>query len=582
MKKIVCSLLVIACVAIAVPANAAGRSAAPVRASRWVAGEVVVRYRADVAAGRRASIADQMGSEARTLPVRGAELLKLEDGQSVSSAIDELEARPEVLYAEPNYVVTAARVPNDPGFARTWGLHSSNDVDIDAPEAWAVTTGSSDVTVAIVDTGVDYNHPDLAPNVWRNPGESGSGKETNGIDDDRNGLVDDHRGWDFADGDRDPIDVHGHGTHVAGTVGARGNDGIGVSGVNWDVQLMPLRVLGANGSGSTADVASAIRYAAANGASVVNASLGGPDYSRMVADAIAASPGVLVVAAAGNDGTNNDTTASYPCNLSSANVVCVAAHTSGDALADFSNYGATSVDLGAPGSMIYSTVLNGAYGWYSGTSMATPHVAGAAALLWSAMPAASVGSVRSALLQGVDGSSAMTGRVATGGRLNVHTALRLLQGDPTTAEPAPEPDPIAEAPALIESPAPVLESPPPVMESPNQPPPVDSPAPPPTDAPEAPTSTSTHDRSVSLRIGERFVATGRVSVEGGLAACFSGVSVKVKRNGVTVARGTTRADGRYEIRLARRASAYKAVAPRSSVDGSICAAASSSLRYPRV
>ena len=241
--------------------------------------------------------------------------------------------------------------PNDPRFANgeLWGLNQNTDVDIDAPQAWDVTTGSSSVLVAVVDTGVAFDHPDLAPNIWVN------NDPVNGVDDDANGFVDDVRGWDFIGVDNEPRDLEGHGSHVSGTIGAKGDNGQGVVGVNWDVTIMPVRVLGPEG-GTNATVTDGFAYAAANGARVVNASLGGSGISASMKAAIdGAAATTLFVVAAGNDGENNEVFPTYPCNYTSTNLICVAATTRTDGIADFSNFGTTSVDLGAPGTEIVST-----------------------------------------------------------------------------------------------------------------------------------------------------------------------------------------------------------------------------------
>jgi subtilisin family serine protease len=262
------------------------------------------------------------------LRVPGAELVALPAGASVQAAVREFEAKPDVLYAEPNYIYRATATPNDPRFAELWGLNQPGNHDIDAPEAWDLTTGSNAVKVAVVDTGVAYDHPDLAPNMVA--------------------------GYDFISNDADPRDEGGHGTHVAGTIGARGNNGIGVTGVNWNVALMPVRVLGPEG-GTNVTVTNGFAYAAANGAKVVNASLGGGGPSQTMKAAIDNAPNTLFVVAAGNDGANNEGVPQYPCNYTSVNLVCVAATDDTDALAGFSNFGNTSVDLAAPGTGIVST-----------------------------------------------------------------------------------------------------------------------------------------------------------------------------------------------------------------------------------
>ena len=416
---------------------------------------VIVRFEPGTLSGERADArerADVRLEEA--LPLPNTQLVAPEGGQSPAEAAERLERSPNVLYAEPDVPRRAfAVVPNDQYFNRQWSLNNTGqsvagtagtvDADIDAPEAWQMTTGSAAVTVAVIDSGVQLDHLDLAAGIWRNPGESGDRREYNGADDDGNGLVDDWRGWDWVDADNDPGDANGHGTHVAGTVGARGNDGRGVAGVAWNVSLMPLRTLGADGSGYVSDVIRAYRYAGARKAHVVNASLGGGSFSRAEQDAIAAAPQTLFVVAAGNDGVDNDREPAYPCNYALANVVCVAATDQRDRLADFSNFGATMVDLAAPGVNIASTYTGGGWAYLSGTSMATPHVAGAAALAWARAPAATVAQVRAALLGSVEPRPALLGRTVTGGVLN---AARVLTSIDPAAAPAPS-APITPAPA---------------------------------------------------------------------------------------------------------------------------------------
>ena len=340
--------------------QAASAALAPLREARpepFVRGELLVRFHPSVGHGRRAqALLDEGAARKRWLPVPGLELVSLPKGLPVAAAVQEFEAKPEVMYAEPNYLYRKAELPNDTRFVagEMWALNQVSDADIDAPEAWDVTQGSYDVVVAVVDTGIRYDHPDLAANIYVNAGEV----PADGIDNDANGKVDDVRGWDFAGNgttpDNDPMDEEGHGTHVAGTIGARGNNALGVTGVNWNVKLLPVRVLGPEG-GTNADVTAGFAYAALQGARVVNASLGGGDESLSMKAAIDAATNTLFVVAAGNDFANNETAPAYPCNYTSANLVCVAATTPTDELADFSNYGATSVDLGAPGTEIVST-----------------------------------------------------------------------------------------------------------------------------------------------------------------------------------------------------------------------------------
>jgi subtilisin family serine protease len=367
---------------------------------------------------------------------------------------------------EPDVIIASATMPNDPSFGRLWGLDNTGQsggvagADIDATRAWDVSTGSRSVVVAVIDTGVDYRHADLAANMWRNPGEVAG----NGIDDDRNGFVDDVHGWDFANGDGDPFDDEGHGTHVAGTIGAVGNNGVGVTGVNWAVSIMALKFLGSDGSGSTSDAIAAINYATRMrrdfGVNVVatNNSWGGGGSSAALRRAIQAGgdAGILFVAAAGNEGVNNDVTPSYPANDTSTAVIAVAATDRSNRLASFSNYGATSVDLAAPGAAIYSTVPGNGYASYSGTSMATPHVTGAVALLAAANSQASGAAIRSAILGGATRVPSLAGKVATGGVLDVAAALTALGTGTLPVEPTPPTDP---TPDPVPDPTPVPDPP---------------------------------------------------------------------------------------------------------------------------
>jgi subtilisin family serine protease len=304
---------------------------------------------------------------------------------TVEEALEIYRSDPDVEYVEPNYLRYATATPDDTFFTNLWGLHNSGqnvngtagtaDADIDAPEAWDTTTGSSSVVVAVIDSGVDYNHPDLAANIWTNPAEFPG----NGLDDDGNGLVDDVQGWDFVDNDNNPIDADDHGTHVAGTIAAVGNNGTGITGVSWSAQIMPLRFLDAFGSGSVAAAIEAIDYAIDKGAKIINASYGSYTFSTAERDAIARARngGILFVAAAGNDNWNNDSaTKHYPSSYNLANIIAVAATDQSDFRASFSNYGVTSVDVAAPGTSIFSTRpdrqtvwsdgFEGAFNWTTG------------------------------------------------------------------------------------------------------------------------------------------------------------------------------------------------------------------------
>jgi subtilisin family serine protease len=426
-------LLVFAAIACALTLGD-GRSQAAKPTPEAAPGEILVGFRDGVSSAEQAKVLAKIGAaEKRKFKrIRGA-LLHVNQNK-VDRILEELRSDSRVRYAEPNFLVHADATPNDPFFTRLWGLNNTGqtvqgltglpDADIDAPEAWNVTTGSSAVTVAVIDTGIDGSHPDLGPQMWVNAGENCSGCRTDGIDNDGNGYIDDWRGWDWVNDDNNPTDDHGHGTHVAGTIGAAGNNGIGVTGVNWQVRLMPLKFLSSAGSGTTADAISAVLYAADKGADVLNNSWGGDTYSQALADAIAVADdhNSLFVAAAGNSGTDNDAMPDYPSSYDLPNVISVAATEHRDGLAWFSNIGKRTVDLGAPGLNIYSTWPGGGYQFLTGTSMAAPHVSGAAALLKAAFPSATDLGIKSLLLNSVDPNSSLAGRTSSGGRLNVATA----------------------------------------------------------------------------------------------------------------------------------------------------------------
>ena len=362
----------------------------------------------------------------RSRLVKGLTRAEVGRGRSMASTLRRLRNNRDVEFAEPNYILTAYAVPNDPQFSSLWGLNNTGqtggvaDADIDAPEAWNLQVGGN-VVIAVVDSGVDYTHPDLAGNIWSNTAEIPG----NGRDDDGNGYVDDVRGWDFANNDNNPMDDNNHGTHVAGTIAASGNNGQGVVGVNWSAQIMPLKFLTSTGSGTTADAIAAVDYAVANGARIINASWGGGPYSAAMFNALSAAnnAGVLFVAAAGNDGRNNDTTPSYPADYDLPNVISVAATDDADTLAGFSNFGVASVDLGAPGVSILSTIPGNGYATYSGTSMAAPHVAGVAGLVVASNPGIGIAALRAALLGSTDVVADLSGRTVTGGRVNAFNAL---------------------------------------------------------------------------------------------------------------------------------------------------------------
>jgi subtilisin family serine protease len=321
----------------------------------YVPGELLVKYKPAV----RAAATEYFRFRSGIITLRrfrrtGVQHLKLPKGMTVNEALAIYQNDPDVEYAEPNYRRYATAIPNDSFFSNLWGLNNAGDTDIDAPEAWDITQGNINVVVAVLDSGVDYKHPDLFNNMWINSGEIAG----NGLDDDGNGKIDDVRGWDFVDDDNDPIDSDDHGTHVAGTIAAVGNNGTGITGVSWSAQIMPLRFLDAFGSGSVADAIEAIEYAIDKGVKIINASYGSYTFSTAERDAIARARNadILFVAAAGNDNWNNDSaTKHYPSSYDLTNIIAVAATDQSDSRASFSNYGATSVDVAAPGTSIFST-----------------------------------------------------------------------------------------------------------------------------------------------------------------------------------------------------------------------------------
>lgn len=420
----------------------------------YVPNQVLIKFRTGGASGARMStnaLSLIQGSVVETITtdaMRSANARKgVEDGQlllassklGTMEAITRLKNLPDVEYAEPNFIYTHAATSNDPYYTNgsLWGMYGdatspSNQYGSQAGEAWAGgNTGSNTVWIGIIDEGYMYTHEDLSANAGKNPGET----EGNGVDDDGNGYVDDVYGWDF-DGNNntvfDGVDDD-HGTHVAGTVGGVGGNSIGVAGVVWTVKLMNAKFLGRRG-GTTANAIKAVDYFTdlkqRHGINLVatNNSWGGGGFSQGLYDAIerANQAGILFIAAAGNDSNDNDATASYPASYNNSNIIAVASITSTGALSSFSNYGATTVDLGAPGSGIYSTVpkrsggkVVAGYASYSGTSMATPHVTGGAALYAASHSGASASTIKSAIMNSAIATSSLTGKCVTGGRLNV-------------------------------------------------------------------------------------------------------------------------------------------------------------------
>ena len=359
--------------------------------------------------------------------VPGLSVVKLPAGMTIEKALQTLNKTSGILYAHPNYQVQAlSTFPNDTRFSELWGMHNTGqtggtpDADIGAPEAWDIGTGSKDIIVAVIDTGVDYTHPDLAQNMWVNQPELSG---ITGVDDDGNGYIDDIYGYDFCNDDGDPMDDHYHGTHCAGTIGAVGNNNQGVAGVCWNVKIMALKFLNSGGSGTTADAIECVEYSVLMGANLSSNSWGGGGYDQGLEDAIdaAGAAGMLFVAAAGNYNENADISPLYPAAYDCPSIISVMATDHTDQKSSFSNYGPISVDLGAPGSNILSCQPGGGYQYLNGTSMATPHVSGACALLWSMSSALSGSEVKDILLRTVDPT--LAGLCVSGGRLNLYKAI---------------------------------------------------------------------------------------------------------------------------------------------------------------
>lgn len=421
------SFLVAAIIAISLSATAAMSQK---KRDVFVPDEVLVKTDSSSSALRSVkNMTDEGAKVVERFEGLGWKRVKIPSGLSVEKAIEVYKKLQGVVAVQPNFYYYLDLTPNDPDFALSsmYGLQK-----IAAPTAWDLSTGSSDVVVADIDTGMRYTHADLAANVWTNPGEI----NMNGVDDDNNGFIDDYYGWDFRFNDADPIDENGHGTHTAGTIGAVGNNMIGVVGVNWTVRLMTIKIYSAGGADSTsAMLIAAYQYVTMMknrgiNIRVTNNSYGScPEacgYDQATRDALDAlgEAGVLNVFAAGNSGINNDITPHYPSSYTLPTILSVGGSTSTDSR--IYNFGAVSVDLAAPASGIRSTTWtsNTSYGNLSGTSMATPHVAGAAALLAAHNPSLSAASLKASLMNTVDQLPAFTGFNKTGGRLNVGRALQ--------------------------------------------------------------------------------------------------------------------------------------------------------------
>lgn len=406
-----------------------------------VPGEYIVKLKDSV--NLDAFIMSEGANQSASIVLKDQNLVKITrpSVEVASFTMEELQNSPYVEYVEPNYIYRINKLPNDPELPKLWGLINTGDnnpsgakgvagVDVDAERAWDIQTGSRDVIVAVIDTGTDHTLEDLHANMWTNDAELNG---TAGVDDDNNGYVDDIYGYDFVNNDGDPKDDHGHGSHVAGTIGAKGNDGVGLTGVAWNVRMMGLKFLSKSGGGSLEDALKSIDYATKMGAHIMSNSWGGGGFSQALYDSIerASEKGILFVAAAGNHRANNDQRPSYPASYEVPNVISVAAVDNRGQLASFSCYGKTSVDMGAPGVDIMSSTPDG-YAVWDGTSMATPHVSGVAALVLSNEPNIEMTELKDRLIRTSRPAAGLRGKVVSSGIVNAYHALinEIPEGDP--------------------------------------------------------------------------------------------------------------------------------------------------------
>jgi thermitase len=400
---------------------AAASAAAPA-----VSGQILVGFKSGVSKQRQNQIlsAAQGRLARRFEAVRGGRLalVRPRSGKATDGLRKRLQANPDVAYAEPDFLLNASVTPNDPFYPLQWAVNDTpGDHDIDAPEAW--NTRTSCTKIAVLDTGVDTDHPDLVGNIYKSPDIPNNNK-----DDDDNGYVDDTYGWNVITGKGSGEDDNGHGTHVSGIIGGRGNNGTGVAGICWSATIVPVKFMNSQGKGSTSDAIDGMEYAAKKGAKIINASFGCPSSSESLHDAVdyVQDKGVLLVVAAGNDSEDIDTHPEYPASYTDSNILAVAASTDEDTLASFSKYGDTAVDVAAPGDDIYSTYLGGGYKYLSGTSMASPYAAGLAAMLKKQESDATYSNLRYAVRHMVDLPPAFKNKVAYDGRINAEKALAAI------------------------------------------------------------------------------------------------------------------------------------------------------------
>jgi subtilisin family serine protease len=420
-NKSIAAALAVACMTGLMAASSA--TAAPA-----ASGQLLVGFERDVAKARQERVLSAAGGRVaqRFGAIRGGRLalVRPRSGTATDTLRKRLARHPDVAYAEPDYFqfASAAKTPDDPYYTLDYALvDSPDDHDIDAPTAWGTRTGCA--KVAVLDTGIDTDHPDLAANVYKS-----DDKPNNGKDDDKNGYVDDAYGYNAIAGKGSGQDDNGHGTHVAGIVASRGNNRNGNAGICWSAKLVAVKFMNSRGKGSTSDAIEGIRYAVEKGLKIINCSFGSSSKSSALHDAVdyAQSHNALLVVAAGNDGKNIDKSPVYPASFTDSNILAVAASTSGDGLASFSNFGSESVDVAAPGDDIFSTYMGGGYKTLSGTSMAAPYAAGLAAMLRKQESDAHYGDLRYAIRHKVDKPPALNNRVAYDGRLNAQKALAAI------------------------------------------------------------------------------------------------------------------------------------------------------------
>lgn len=416
--------------------SSAQNAAAEVEA---VPGEYIVKLK-DVSSMDLRNIESILNSEVKSL-IQGTSFVVVRKPsiQTQASVISQLSQNSNVEYVEPNLIYKTQATPNDTLFSSLWGMKNTATpgVDIAAERAWDIITDTGKIVVAVIDTGIDFNHSDLKSNMWTNEkellGEAG-------VDDDNNGIIDDFYGANFTtgDGNGNAFDDHSHGTHCAGTIGGSGNNQNGVAGVAWKTRLMAVKFLSASGSGTLEGAVKAIKYAVDNGANVLSNSWGGGGYSQALKEMIeySSQKGTIFIAAAGNNSANNDSTEAYPANYDVPNVVSVAAVGSNGSLASFSSYGKKKVHLAAPGVNVLSTVPNEKYAQFSGTSMATPHVSGVAALVWANEPGLSAVEVKERLVKTVSPLASVKTKTISGGIVNAYNALSNIVAPPDLDDPA--------------------------------------------------------------------------------------------------------------------------------------------------